>query len=90
MAENITPSFVSSGPGPEFIRSPRGMEIVKLTGSSTAAGDTSTVYTCRNIKVPSFVIGAGIGTTISGATIVFTSLVALGDNAMYVLVCEAI
>lgn len=90
MAENMTATFVSSGGGPEFIRSPRGMEIVKLQGSSTAADDTSDVYSCRNIKNPAFVIGAAIGSTISGVTVVFKSKVALGNDAMYVVVCEAI
>jgi hypothetical protein len=90
MAENITPSNVSSGGGPEFLRSPRGIEMVKLQGSSTAADDTSTVYTCTRISKPAFVIGAAIGSTISGATVVFKSKVALGDDAMYVIVCEAI
>jgi hypothetical protein len=89
MAVNLTPSFVSSGGGPEFIRSPRGMELVKLTGIATAAGDTSTAYTCRNIKAPAYVVGAAIG-AVSGATVTFTSLVALGSNDMYVWVYEAI
>lgn len=91
MAETLTPSFVSSGGGPEFIRSPRGMEIVKLTSSGSAAGDTSSVYTCRNIQKPAFVIGAAVGSTISGNTVVFTVLPAVANTvAFYVIVCEAI
>jgi hypothetical protein len=91
MAANITASFVSSGGGPEFMRSPRGRELVKLQGSGTAANDTSNTYTCQNIQKPAFVEGGSqILSSIVGNQIVFTTLVALGNNAVYVWVDEAI
>ncbi len=89
MAQNIVASAVSSGGGPELMRSTRGMELVRLQGTATAVNDTSQAYTCQFLKNPAFVVGAAIG-TISGSTITFTSLVALGNNAMHVWVYEAI
>jgi hypothetical protein len=89
MAENIVASRVSSGGGPEFIRSRRSFELVKLTGTATAAGDTSTAYICQFVKNPAFAIGP-VTTAITGQSVVFTSLVALGSADMYVWLVDAI
>lgn len=91
MAVNITPSEVSSGGSIELTRSPRGRELVKLQGSSTAAADTSTSYNMKRIQRPAFVEGgAFVLATISGQAVTFKSLVPLGSDAVYVWVCEAI
>lgn len=90
MAANITASLAGSGGGPEFLRSPRGIEIVKLQGASTAVNDTSQAYQCQYIQKPAFVIGAAFASTISGSSVTFQTLVAQGNNAIYVIVCEAI
>lgn len=90
MAANITPSFVSAGGSRELMRSPRGYEMVKLVGSSTSAGDTSTAYTCQNIQNPAFVIGGAFSATYSGATVTFKSLIALNSETVYVWVADAI
>jgi len=91
MAANITATSVSSGGSPELMRSTRTRELVKLQGSSTAVNDTSNVYSCQFVKNPSFCEGGSqYLSTISGQTVVFTTLVALGSQAVYVWVCEAI
>lgn len=89
MAENMTASLVSSGSAPELIRSPRTWELVKLVGDSTSAADTSQVYTCQYVKVPTVIIGGAVLGTVSGNTIVFKSLVALGSDTMFVWVGDA-
>ena len=89
MAINMTPSQVSAGGSVELMRSPRSMELVKLTGDATGAGDTSTAYACQVVKNPSFAIGP-VTTSISGSSVTFTSLVALGTASMYVWVVDAI
>lgn len=88
MAENITPSSVNTSGSPEFIRSSRNMEFVKLQGSSTAAGDTSTAYTSQ-MPNPSFCDGSAVVASVSGRSVVFKSLVALGSDAMYVTLYSA-
>jgi hypothetical protein len=90
MAENITPSQVSARGSVEPLRSGRMAELVKLTGSSTAAGDTSTAYVCQNITAPAFCVGAATISSISGRSVVFKSLVALGSDSCYVWVYDAI
>lgn len=88
MAENMTPSSVNTTGAPEFLRSTRNVEFVKLQGSSTAAGDTSSAYTSK-MPNPSFCDGGAIVSSVSGRTVVFKSLVALGSDAMYVALYSA-
>ncbi len=90
MAVNITPSQVSAGGSVELMRSTRAFELVKLQGSSTSAGDTSTAYSCQVVKNPAYVIGAATTSAISGTSVTFKSLVALGSDATYVWVVDAI
>lgn len=88
MAANMTPSSVNTSGAPEFIRSTRNMEFVKLVGSSTAAGDTSTTYTSQ-MPNPSFCDGSAVVSSVSGRSVTFKSLVALGSDTMYVTLYSA-
>lgn len=88
MAENITASAVNTTGSPEFIRSTRNMEFVKLQGDSTSAGDTSAAYTSKMAN-PSFCDGSAVVSSVSGRSVVFKSLVALGSDAMYVTLYSA-
>lgn len=90
MAVNMAPTQVSARGSVELMRSPRSFELVKLQGTATAAGDTSTAYVCQIVKNPAFVIGPAVASVISGQSVTFKSLVALGSDAMYVWVCDAI
>lgn len=84
----MTPSAVNTTGSPDLLRSPRNIEIVKLQGSSTAAGDTSSTYTSK-MPNPSFCDGGAVVSSVSGRSVVFKSLVALGDDAMYVTLYSA-
>lgn len=88
MAENMVASAVNTSGSPEFIRSARNIEFVKLQGTSTAAGDTAAAYTSK-MPNPSFCDGGALVSSVSGRTVVFKSLVALGDDAMYVTLYSA-
>ena len=92
MAANITITRVASAGGPEYIRSPRSMEIVKLQGATTAVDDTGT-YTVQSFKVDAntFVLGGGFDITgVSGNVITVRSKIALGNATSYVTVCQGI
>lgn len=88
MAANMTPTSVNTTGAPELIRSTRDIEFVKLQGSSTSAGDTSTTYTSK-MPNPSFCDGAAFVSSVSGRSVTFKSLVALGGDAMYVTLYSA-
>lgn len=90
MSVNITPTQVSARGSVELMRSPRTFELVKLQGASTAVNDTSTAYTCQIVTNPAIVIGWAGAFSISGNTVTFTALFALGSNAAYVWVTDAI
>jgi hypothetical protein len=90
MAANITASSGNASGSAERMVSPRGMEIVKLVGVATAAGDTSNSYQCKTIQKPAIVIGGAFTGAVSGNTITFTSLIALGSNTVYVIVAETL
>lgn len=90
MAVNITPSQVSARGSSELMRSPRTWELVKLQGASTAVNDTSTAYTCQVVTAPAVVVGWAGSFSVSGNTVTFTALFALGSNAAYVWVGDAI
>lgn len=90
MAVNITPSQVSAGGSQELMRSPRTFELVKLQGASTAVNDTSTAYTCQIVTTPAFVIGWPGSFSVSGNTVTFTALFAMGNAAVYVWIADAI
>jgi hypothetical protein len=89
MAENIVAVSANSSGSIELGRSPRGWELVKLTGTSTAVADTSNVYTCKYLTKPAVIVGAFTG-TFSGNTVVFTARYALGSTDTWVLVGEAL
>lgn len=88
MAANMTASSVNTSGAPEFLRSSRSIEFVKLQGSSTSAGDTSTTYTSQ-MPNPSFCDGGAVVSSVSGRSVTFKSLVALGSDAMYVTLYSA-
>jgi hypothetical protein len=91
MAENIVVTAGGMNQSVEPLRSGRGSELVVLTGTASAAGDTSAAYTFRTIKRPSFVEGgAYLLENISGNAASFKSLIALGSNAVTVRVYEAL
>lgn len=90
MPLNIIATSISSGGSQELLRSPRTIEFVKLQGSSTAVGDTSNVYTCRFVTNPTIVLGGSVAGAFSGNTVTFTSLVALGNNTVTVMVADSI
>lgn len=77
--------FLGSAPGfnvPQ--RSPLGGEYVQITGSTGAAGDTTT-YTPANGEVPVQVEGGAFTiTSVSGATATIKALVALNNDAVVV------
>jgi len=92
MPANITITRAGSGGGPEFIRSPRSIELVKLQGSSTAVDDTGT-YNVQTFKpdANTFVIGGGFHVSaVSGQQVTITSKIALGSVANYVYIASAI
>lgn len=89
MAANITATSANSSGGVEGIRSARRMELVKLQGASTAAADTSNGYV-SSLSRPAIVIGGGFAMSVSGQTCTFTALFALGSNANYVWIAEAL
>lgn len=88
MAQNIVASSGNSQNIPEALRSQRGIEVVKLVGTSTAAADTSNAYRSRLDK-PAICISGAFTMTVSGQDVTFTSLIALGSNTVYVIVAEA-
>lgn len=93
MSLNITVSKVTTGGGgPEYIRSPRGLELVKLQGAATAVDDTGT-YTVTTFKpdANTFVIGGGFDvSSLSGNTVTIRSKIALGNAANYVWIAQGI
>lgn len=58
-------------------------EIIKITGASSAAGDTGT-YTSQFVTVPMEVIASSMVGSISGRTVTLTDLVGIGNNTVYV------
>jgi hypothetical protein len=58
-------------------------EIVKITGASSAAGDTGT-YTSQFVNNPQEVIASSIAASISGRTVTLTDLLGIGNNTVYV------
>lgn len=89
MAQNITASSGNSSGADEALRSQRKIEIVKLVGSSTAAADTSNAYVSR-LERPAICIGGGFAISVSGRSVTFTALFALGSNTNYVILAEAL
>lgn len=83
MAANVTPSLQSAGP--QDIRSHFDVEIVKLVGSSTAAGDTSSPYTPTFVKNPVGCLSGAFSISVSNGQVTFKSLLALGSDTVYVL-----
>lgn len=88
MAQNIVASSANSSFGDEAIRSQRKIEIVRLVGTSTAAADTSNAYVSR-LERPAIVIGGGWAISVSGRSVTFTALFALGSNTNHVILAEA-
>jgi hypothetical protein len=88
MAANITASSGNSTGAVEAIRSQRGVEIVKLVGSSTAANDTSNAFVSR-LQNPAICVGGPFSISVSGQSVTFTALFALGSNTVYVMLMEA-
>lgn len=92
MAANITITLASRGPGPEAIRSPRIVELIKLAGSSTAVDDTGT-YNVQSFTpdANTIIIGGAFDiTAVSGAQITVRSKIALGNAINYVFVAQGI
>lgn len=89
MAVNLTASSANSSQSPELIRSPRGMELVKIVGNDAYAGDTSNVYTSK-LAVPIGVVGGGVSASISGRSVTFKGLAVLGSETVYVWLIEAL
>lgn len=91
MAANITATRATTANGaPEYIRSPRSMELVKLTGSSTAVDDTGT-YTVQSFKVDSntIIIGGGFDiSSVSGQVVTIRAKFALGNAINHVWVAS--
>lgn len=86
MAANILVTKAASGPGPEYIRSPRSLELVKLTGVSTAVDDTGD-YTVTTFKVDAntIIIGGGFDiSAVSGQVVTIRAKFALGDAINHV------
>lgn len=86
MAANITATAGTTAE--EFMRSTRRRELVKLAGASTAVNDTSAAYTCQFLAAPAKIEGGAVTGTFSGRTVTFQSLVALGNNSVWVWVTE--
>ncbi len=86
MAVNLTVTAGSSAE--EFIRSPRRREYVIITGSSASANDTSAAYTCKFLTAPAYVEGGAIVGAMSGRTVTFTALTALGNSSVGVWISE--
>lgn len=89
MAVTLTASRANSSGSPELMRSPRGMELVKIVGSNAYAGDTSNVYT-SSLAAPVGVVGGAVTATISGRSVTFKGLVVLGSETVYVWLIEAL
>ncbi len=64
MAANIVATKAASGGAPELFRSPRSIELVKLTGVATAVDDTGN-YAVQGFKVDANTIIIGGGFDIS-------------------------
>lgn len=90
MAQNITATQVSARASQELMRSPRTYELVKLQGASTAVNDTSNAYACQVVTNPTVVIGWAGSFSVSGNTVTFTALHAMGNAAEYVFVADTI
>jgi hypothetical protein len=90
MAENMIVSAGNSTNSPELIRSPRGMELIKIVGTATAPDDTSNAYTCKFLQNPAILIGGGFAGAFSGRTVTLTALHALGSNTAHIWVAEAL
>lgn len=88
MAQNIVAESANSVGAREAIRSQRGIEIVRLTGTSTAAGDTSNAYRSR-LDRPAICLDGSFTVSVSGQDVTFTSLIALGTNVVHVVLAEA-
>ena len=89
MAQNIVASSGNSSGADEAIRSQRKIEIVKLVGTATAAADTSNAYASK-LQNPAVVLGGGFAISVSGRSVTFTALFALGSNTNYVILAEAL
>jgi hypothetical protein len=92
MAANITVTRANSGGGPEYIRSRRSMELVKLQGAATAVDDTGT-YNVQSFKVDAntIIIGGGFDiSSVSGQQVTIRSKIALGGAANYVWIAEGL
>jgi hypothetical protein len=73
-----TAAFAGAGSGPESRRSPRMSELWKITGDTSADGD-SVAITTRYIKSPQLVIGA-VSYSISGQVVTVTLMAALAAS----------
>jgi hypothetical protein len=92
MALNITATRLSSGGGPEAIRSRRAMELVKLTGASTAVDDTGT-YTPQTFVADAntIIIGGGFDiSSVSSGVVTIRAKFALGNAVNHVWVAQGI
>lgn len=78
----ITATAADNGNAPEIMRGGRGIEWVKVTGSTGIVGDTA-AYTCKFITAPLGVVGAA-SATVSGQTVTIKAAVALGSDTTYV------
>lgn len=90
MAQNIVASIESSGGSPELMRSPRSYQLIKLVGSSAAVNDTSNALPITFVTTPTIVIGWSGSYSVSGQSITFTALHAMGNATEYVLVANSI
>lgn len=92
MAANITITRAGSNGGPEYIRSPRAMELIKLQGAASAVDDTGT-YNVQTFKpdANTIIIGGGFDiTAVSGSQITVRTKYALGSAPAYVWVAQGI
>ena len=92
MALNLTVTLASRGPGPEALRSPRGIELIKIVGAAAAVDDTGT-YTVQSFTVDAntIIIGGGFDiSSVSGQQITVRVKFALGGATNYVWVAQGI
>jgi hypothetical protein len=89
MAENIVAAYAGGELGPEIPRTGKTREIVSLTGTASAAGDTAAAYKCRHVRRNARVLGGAFYVSsetadVAGATIVITSRIALASATVHV------
>lgn len=84
----VTLTVASGSAGEEPMRSTRRREYVVITGTSSAANDTSAAYNCQILTAPARVEGGAIVGSVSGRAVTFTALTALGNSSVGVWISE--